>query len=472
MIVVVGLSHRTAPIEVREELALSSGEVADLLRELVMQPAIDEALAVSTCNRVEIVAAARDRSRSALDSIAKSVVRCLVERAPNVRDHLYVHVGRDAVRHLFRVAASLDSLVIGEPQILGQLKQAFDTARDAGTLGSTLNQIVPRALRSAKRVRTETNIGAGQVSVPSVAVDLARQIFGDFRERSAVLVGSGEMGETVARLLRQAGARLVVVGRNRQRIAELSTSMGVEGRPFEALDEALVEADIVITTTSAPGFIIGRDRVARFKRVRRGRSLFFVDLAVPRDVEPGVETLDGVFLYNVDDLSRVVAEGLSNRLREAEKAEAIVAAETQGYERWADAEQVTPTIVLLRRRLRTVLTREVERSLGGRLRALSEAERGALSKMVEAALNKMLHAPTTRLRRMAADAALRSELEQALAVVSDLFALNEGDDIHQPTEEEPSAGESPMEADGDGSSETSERGSVSRDDFREGGGVR
>jgi glutamyl-tRNA reductase len=424
MIAVVGLSHRTAPIEIRERLALPAESLPEVLRGLVAGPSVGEALVVSTCNRVEFVVAGVDGPRSNLGDAARAVTELVAARAPLVASHLYQHVGRDAVRHLFRVAASLDSLVVGEPQILGQVKDAYDLARQNGTAGGVLNRVVPRAIKSAKRVRSETSIGAGQVSVPSVGVDLARQIFGDLSRHTAALIGSGEMGEAVAKLLKGAGARLIVVGRNAARVQELAGALGAEPRTMEALDKTLVEADVVVTTTSAQGFIVDAARVQGVRRARKGRSLFFIDLAVPRDVDPAVGKLDGVFLYNVDDLSNVVAETLHSRQREAERAEQIVLEEAASYDKWAEAEQVTPTIVSLREHVRSILDGEVERSLSGKLRHLGAAEREALGVMVEAAVNKLLHPMTGRLRRLAGDASSRTDLEQLVRALHDLFDLS------------------------------------------------
>jgi glutamyl-tRNA reductase len=342
VIVVVGLSHHTAPIGVREAIALPAEAIAPLLRELCATPEVGEALIVSTCNRVELIAAGRAVDAD-LARVAEACSAALCQRAPKIREHLYRHAGGTAVRHLFRVAASLDSLVLGEPQILGQLKQAYDLAREERTLGPILNRTLPRALRVAKRVRTETSIGSGQVSVPSVAVDLARRIFGEFSGRSVMLVGSGEMAETAAKQLRGAGAKVAVVGRNLERAQEVARSVDGEGRPWSELGATLAEADVVITSTSAKGFVIDYDTVATARKKRRGQSQFLIDLAVPRDIDPRIEKLDGVYLYNVDDLQAQVQQSLSARSREAERAEAIVVSEAKGYDRWADAEQATPT---------------------------------------------------------------------------------------------------------------------------------
>ncbi len=423
MIVVVGLSHRTAPIEIRERLSLPRDRVVPFLQELVRQPPVGEAMMISTCNRAEIVAAARNGTD--LVSVADACALALEREASGIGKHLYTHVSGNAVRHLFRVASSLDSLVVGEPQILGQVKDAFELARAGGTLGSALFRTLPRALRTAKRVRTETSIGSGQVSVPSVAVDLTRQIFGELRGRTALLVGSGEMAETVARLLATQGARIHVVGRTPERVEELARAVHGEPRRWHELRAAIVDADVVIASTSAPGYVIDHQMVAGSRRSRRGREQFYIDLAVPRDVDPKANGIDGVFVYNIDDLSRAVAQTLSLRSREAEAAEHIIEEETRGYERWAEAEQATPTIVRLREHLRAVLALELSRTLRGRLKHLGPEERAALAKMLEAVENRLLHAPTVRLRRAACEPeSCDLSLEELSQALRELFELD------------------------------------------------
>lgn len=434
MIVVVGLSHRTAPIAVREAIALPADAVPELLRELCAQPAVGEAMIVSTCNRVELVAAGKAPDAD-LSSLSAACTEALCLRAPAIREHLYQLSAGAAVRHLFRVAASLDSLVLGEPQILGQLKQAYDVARATRALGPILHRTLPRAIRVAKRVRTETSIGSGQVSVPSVAVDLARQIFGEFTGRFVMLVGSGEMAETAAKQLRGAGARVAVVGRNLERAREVAQAVNGDARPWSQLTATLAEADVVLTSTSAKGFVIDYETVAQARKRRRGQNQFLIDLAVPRDIEPRVEKLDGVFLYNVDDLTAQVKESLSARSREAERAEAIVVAEALGYDRWADAEQATPTIVALRARLRAALEVELNRSLKGRLKHLSEDERSALTKMLDASVNRLLHGPTLRLRQSAAARSPEAvPLEQLTLALTELFELGQGGEAAEEAE--------------------------------------
>ncbi len=424
MIVVVGLSHRTAPIAVREKLALVDDDVAELVGQLVARPEVSEAFAVSTCNRVELVVAGKDASVESLEAAAHACRDALIQRLAEVDKYLYVHVGGRAVRHLFRVASSLDSLVLGEPQIFGQLKQGFERGRRQGTVGPVLHRTFPRAARAAKRVRTETAIGAGQVSVPSVAIDLAQQIFGDLAGRTVLLVGSGEMGCTVARLLRDAGTRLLVLGRTPERVQAVAREVGGEALLLDRLGESLARADVVVTSTSSPESVIQRDLVQAQRKIRRGRNLFLIDLAVPRDVDPDVGELDGVFLYNIDDLSHVVAESFEGRRREAEQAERILEEETRGYERWAEAEQATPTIKALRARLRASLEVELERSLRGRLKDLDGEQRRAVAKMLDASLNRMLHLPTVRLREGAASSD-DSSLDGVSSMLDELFQLSD-----------------------------------------------
>lgn len=424
MIVVVGLSHKTAPIEVRERLAISKDALPDVLRRLLAEPAIGEAIVLSTCNRVEVYAAPRRPQQSApgrlapratalgeeLDDTAHAITRVLASIGGDAASaHLVRAQGSAAVRHLFRVAASLDSLVLGEPQILGQLKDAIEAARDNSALGATLGKAALRATRVGKRVRTETALGAGQVSISSVAVDLAQQIFEELADRVTVLVGAGEMAEAAAKLLARAGARLVVVNRSIERGRALANDLGggaghaPEARGWGELERSLIEADIVISSTSSPGYVITRDLVKAAFRSRRGRSLFFIDIAVPRDIDPAVNKIDNVFLYDIDDLSQIVAESLEGRAAEATRAEAIVTEEATGFEAWTIERSLTPTIVGLRARTRALLAAEMQRSLSGKLKHLSPQDREALVIMLDAATNKLLHAPVTRLRGLAGD---------------------------------------------------------------------
>lgn len=421
MIVVAGLSHRSAPIHIRERLATSAELTPSLLRDFVGQPGIGEALLLSTCNRVELLAVGAEGPHGQQAPVARAAVDALVARAPEVRPYIYCYHGAAAVRHVFRVTASLDSLAVGEPQILGQVKDAFELARATGTVGATLYRVVTRALKAAKRVRNETEVGVGQVSVPTVALDLAGDIFGELGGKTAVLIGSGKIGESIARLLRQTGARVWVVGRSLSRLQELAERYDGETWPWDRLEEALVRGDMAITSTSAPHCVIDRDTVMRVRRARRGRPLFLIDVAVPRDVDPSVDELDDVFLYNIDDLAHVVATTQSRRRLQAGHAEDIIQQEADCFTRWEESAQVTPTIVSLRARLRATLEAELARSLRGRLKHLGEEERTALRAMLHAALNKMLHEPSVRLKQ--ASAAGSDEAELLASALNELFQL-------------------------------------------------
>jgi glutamyl-tRNA reductase len=423
VIVVVGLSHKNAPIEVRERLALPKPQVPEVLARLVAQRPVGEAVVLSTCNRVEVYAAAprRGATDAELGETARTVTQVLASiGGDGVRPYLAPKHGQAAVLHLFRVAASLDSLVVGEPQILGQLKDAIEIARGKRTLGATLGNAMHRAVRVGKRVRTETAIGEGQVSVSSVAVDLARQIFGGFERHTTLLVGAGEMAEAAAKLLVKGGSRLVIVNRSPERAAALAGEVGGTTRPWAELDRALVDADIVISSTSSPGYVITNDLVKGLRKARRGRSLFFIDIAVPRDVDPAVNKLDNTYLYDVDDLSQIVAESLESRAADAARAGAIAEEEAAGFETWTQAQALTPAIVALRERTRAVLEAELGRSLNGKLRHLGPAERDALRVMLDAATNKLLHVPVTRLRALASD----PRGDDYVAALHDLFDLD------------------------------------------------
>jgi glutamyl-tRNA reductase len=422
VIVVVGLSHRNTPLAVRERIAIPRGAIPGLIERLTRTNEIGEAVVLSTCNRVEVYAAPKSRGVGdpglALTAEAVRAVLASVGGA-EVAAHLVAALGHSAVLHLFRVAASLDSLVVGEPQILGQLKDAIEMSRQAKALGATLGRAMHRAVRVGKRVRTETAIGAGQVSIPSVAVDLARQIFGDLQGHTAVLLGAGDMAETASRLLARGGARLLIVNRSPERAAALAKEVGGEAHTFGDLHRTLVEADMVIASTASPGFVITEDLVRAVRKSRKGRSLFLVDIAVPRDIEPTVNQLENVYLYDIDDLSQIVAGSRDGRATEAARAEAILRDEADGYRSWTLEQTMTPTILGLRARTHAVLSAELAKTLSGKLRHLGEADRDALRTMIDAATNKLLHTPVTRLRGCVGD----PRADDYLHAVTDLFAL-------------------------------------------------
>jgi glutamyl-tRNA reductase len=426
VIVYVGLSHKNAPIEVRERLALDGEATSKLLAELLDTPAIGEVAVLSTCNRVEVYASPpRGGPDGALAEISMRIARSLEARGGRaVHGALRQETGLPALKHLFRVASSLDSLVVGEPQILGQLKEAIAFATERGTLGPVLGRAMHRALHVGKRARTETAIGAGQVSVASVAVELACQIFGDLRGRQALLVGAGEMAEGAAKLAVKEGAKLAIVNRSPERAQRLAVEVGGEPRDWAQLNWSLIEADIVITSTSSPTHVITLEAMKIARKARRGRNIFLIDIAVPRDVDPAINDLDGVYLYDVDDLSQIVADSLQGRAAEALKAEKIVEDEVRSFDAWRSEQAMAPTIVGLRAKVRAILGAELERSFAGKLKHLSEVDRQSLGIMVDAATNKICHRPSTRLKQLATDPR-GVEIAEALHDLFDLPQVSE-----------------------------------------------
>ena len=392
-LVVVGLSHRTAPVELRERLSVQFSDLPAELRTLCENGPFREALLVSTCNRVELYA-----STTAAPEAIRAAHTYLASRADQPIDTvLYDHAGPEAVRHAFRVAASLDSLVVGEPQILGQVKEAYEAATAAGTLGNLLGRCFTRAFAVAKRVRSETGIAEGTVSVSSIAVELARKIFGEMTGRRVLLLGAGEMGEAAAKSLAQTGAELRVVNRSFEKAVKLAGDCGGEAREYEQLPTELVKADVVITSTSTKRFVLTEDLMKDVVRGRRHRPLFLIDIAVPRDVDPRVGDLDGVFLYDVDDLQKVAEENLRSRRREAEAAERIVEVEVAEFQAWKRSLELTPTIVGLRERFLATVRAELEKS-ASKMTSLSEADRKALDRTADAIVGKLLHAPISALK--------------------------------------------------------------------------
>jgi glutamyl-tRNA reductase len=437
MIVVVGLSFRTAPVEVRERFAAEA--IEPVLARLASREELDEVMFLSTCNRVEVLARPKSSTEAGRARALKAVRDELADRG-KVAEHelsgvLYEKEGEDAVRHVFRVTSSLDSMVLGEPQILGQVKSAYDVAVAAGSLRSFLGRCVHRAFSVAKRVRSETAIGAGTVSISSVAVDLSRRVFGDLDDRTVLLVGAGEMAEAAARSLGKGAKEIRVVNRSLERASALAQRFNGAAAPMSALEAELVLADVVVTSTASPSFVVTRDLVKRVMRARRGRALLFVDIAVPRNVEPSVHGIDNVYVFDIDDLEQQVALGMEARKSELSAAEAIVEQEVAQFLVWARGLDVQPAIVALRAKTKGVLVAEVERTLASRLKHLSEGDRAALMQMVESATNKLLHAPTTHLRRAAGDgdaqtvAALLRELFE-LPVLHEEGALEDDDDEH------------------------------------------
>jgi glutamyl-tRNA reductase len=423
MILVVGLSHRTAPVQIRERLAAGAEALPAVLARLASREELAEAMFLSTCNRVEVIALAH--GEAGIDEARRAICEELAAHGgatsgEELVPYLYEKQGDEAVRHIFRVAASLDSMVLGEPQILGQVKDAYEAAAAAGTLSGLLARCMSRAFAVAKRVRSETAIGAGSVSISSVAVDLAKRIFGDLADRTVLLLGAGEMAEAAARSLVKGARALRICNRNFDRAAALASELHAAAVPWDNLGEELTSADVVVASTASSTYVVTRDLVKRAMKARKGRTLLLVDIGVPRNIDPAAHGIDNVYVFNVDDLEQEVARGMQARQAQVTAAEAIVAEELAQFLSWRRALEVAPTLVAMRAKTRAVFLAELERSLGGRLRHLTEGDRTALTQMLDSAVNKLLHTPTTKLKARAAEGDDARELAAAVRFLFDL----------------------------------------------------
>jgi glutamyl-tRNA reductase len=396
-IVLIGMNHKTAPLEIREKLAFSCGDGVDPLQEIMKGPQVMEALYLSTCNRVEVLANTLEMNE-AVESV-KGFILSHGNLAPGEMERcLYVHCGSDAVRHLFRVASSLDSLVMGEPQILGQVKDAYRQCVEGKASGVILNKLLHQAFRVAKRVRTETAIAQNAVSVSFAAVELAKKILGHLQGRTILLVGAGEMSELAARHLIQHGAeRIIVANRTYARAVRLAEEFHGIPVDFEHLEEKLQEVDIVISSTGAAGYIISKEMIQAALHRRKNRLLFLIDIAVPRDIDPAAGEVDNVYLYNIDDLQAVVDENIRGRLKEAEKAEQIIDEEVVKFSEWLNTLEVVPTIVSLREKVEAIMKDELEKTLAG-MQHLADEEKKNIEILASSIVNKILHDPVTGLK--------------------------------------------------------------------------
>jgi glutamyl-tRNA reductase len=396
-LLLTGVSHRTAPVEVRERLAFPEESLALALAALKACSSVGEAVILSTCNRVEIVVTTEDGAdpRAIVDAFLagqKSVALGSLE------PHIYRRQGRDAIHHLFRVAASLDSMVVGEPQILGQLKTAYAAAKASGALCGWLDGLYERAFRVAKRVRSETGIGQMAVSVSYAAVELARKIFGSLESRTIMLVGAGKMSELAARHLRRSGAAHVfVTNRTPERAAEMAALF--QGTPVEytRFVAMLPEVDIVIASSGAPHYILHKEDMQRVIAARRNRPMFLIDIAVPRNIDPAVNELDNIFLYDIDDLEEVVHANLRERLKEAERAEALVAEEVDRTMARLKVAEVAPIIVGLQEQLEQIRASELDK-VRRRYGPFTPQQEEALEALTHGIVNKIAHGPITALR--------------------------------------------------------------------------
>ncbi len=417
-ILLLGVNHKTAPVEVRERLALRESDPS-ALRLFHDLPACLEIVFLSTCNRVEIIAGTND-----IEAARRQLVETWQKSSgvsPEVFSRsTYEYSGVDAVRHVFRVASSLDSMVVGEPQILGQLKDAYRDASEANCSGHLLNKLMHKAFSTAKRIRTETRIASQAVSISYAAVELAKKIFGDLKGKSALLVGAGEMAELAAQHLKTNGIDdLIVANRTLERAIELSKALGGKAVSLEELEDMLVDVDIVISSTGAPGLVIKKEQVKRIMRPRRHRLLFFIDIAVPRDIDPDINEIDNVYLFDIDELKEVVEENKAERKKEAIRAERIVEAEVIKFKSWMKSLDIIPIIKKLQEKAESVRQKELRKTLKN-LKGLNDKEKKAIEKLSMSLVNKILHDPIIFIKKGSSE----KQRDEALAMVCRIFGLN------------------------------------------------
>jgi glutamyl-tRNA reductase len=413
----IGVNHNSAPVEVRERLALPDSRLADACKRLTEQPGVEEGMILSTCNRVEVLA----RTVNGTADLRGFIGQFFQLDPAELDGYFYEYREQDMVRHVFRVTSSLDSMVVGEPQILGQVKEAYAVARAVGSVNSQLDSLLTRAFAVAKRVRTETAVGSSAVSVASVAVELAKKIFGSLQGKNVYLVGAGKMSELAARhLLAHGAASIFVANRTYDRAVQLARKFTGKAILFEQLYETCDRADIVITSTGAPFAIFRREHGELFLSRRRNRPMFFIDIAVPRDVDPEMNKLDGIFVYDIDDLQQAVSAHVADRKKEAERAEAIVANEVERFQARLQTLEVVPTIVSLQDHLETIRQAEIDR-VRGRLGELSPDQELAVDALTKGIINKIMHTPITTLKTAAREA----EATTVVDLVRRLFNLQD-----------------------------------------------
>src|SRR5271168_1668498 len=411
----IGVNHKTAPVEVRERLAIPESRLPEACKRLSEHSAVAEGMIVSTCNRVEFIAHMKNGTGDLREFMAEFFETDLSQ----FESHLYEFREDEAIRHIFRVASSLDSMVVGEPQILGQVKEAYATARAVGAVRAQLDQLLTKAFAVAKRVRTETAIGSSSVSIASVAVELAKKIFGSLNGKSVFLVGAGKMSELAARhLLAQGAASLFVANRTYDRAIRLAQKFNGQAIEFSRIYDTCDKGDIVITSTGAPHAIFRREHGELFLSRRKNRPMFFIDIAVPRDVDPEMNKLDGIFVYEIDDLQQVVASHISDRRKEAEVADHIINIEVERFQARLQTLEVVPTIVSLQDHLETIRQAEIDR-VRGRLGPLSPEQELAVDALTRGIVNKIMHTPISTLKT----AARESEATTIIEVVRRLFNL-------------------------------------------------
>ncbi|HXG90939.1 MAG TPA: glutamyl-tRNA reductase [Blastocatellia bacterium] len=417
-IVLVGLSHKTAPLEMRERLAFNETLVADALSRLVDNNVVDEGLIVSTCNRVELIASAPAGPETGIKRLEGFLCDFHNLGPDSLNGHLYRHADTDAVKHVFRVASALDSMVVGESQILGQVKEAYQHAIGAGTVGRVLSQLMHRAFSVAKRIRTETGVAQNPVSVSSVAVELARKIFEDLDKKTVLLVGAGEMGELAARSLIDAGTgKLIVTNRTAERAEEIARKFGGGAVTFEAFYEVLPTADIVLCSTGAPDYVIRPAETKRALKQRRKGPVLFIDISVPRNIDPAIAQLENAFLFDVDDLEAVVQANIRERQKEAEVAEAIIEAEVQQFIKQLRAIDIGPAVVEVKQLLSQMAASEFKRNRKRMGNLTEEQEKAIQEVLIPALVNKLSHPVIVHLREAAREGDTTKVLDELRKMV-------------------------------------------------------
>jgi glutamyl-tRNA reductase len=425
-LLLVGISHRTAPVDVRERVDFHARGVAVALSALAGRGSTREAAIVSTCNRAELYAACDDVAKTRQD-LTTFVSEFNGVPHPHVAPHVYDLSDVDAARHLFRVAAGLDSLVVGEPQILGQVKEAFSAATESQTAGPVLNRLFHSSFAVGKRVRTETGLGSGAVSIGYAAVALAKKIFGDLAGRSVLVIGAGEMGKVTAMHMKSQGVQHVtIISRTMAHAARTAEAIGgASAATWDDMDTALSACDVVISATGAASPILTKAHIEGVMRPRRSRPLFIIDIAVPRDVEPEAGEIEQVFLYNVDDLQATVRENLARRASEVERAEAIVAEEVKKFAAWFRSRGAIPTVVALRQRFEAIRRAELER-LEFKLAAMPAEARARVDEITHLIIEKLLLTPTEQLKAIG-DADTIAAYTEALTRLFSLGEASQGD---------------------------------------------
>lgn len=416
-ILVIGVNHRTASVDIREKLAFNGPKLEDGVFGLRKIPEVKEAAVLSTCNRVELYICA-SKGSAAADHIKDFLAVFHGLNRQDFEKSLYVHEAETAIRHIFRVSSSLDSMVLGEPQILGQIKDSFDFALNKKTTGVLLNKLMKKAISTAKRVRTETKIAENAVSISFAAVELAKKIFTDLAGKSFMLMGAGEMAELAARHLMNNGVQdVMVVNRTYERGCELAREFNGKPVKFEDFLTELVHTDIIICSTGAPSYVLVKEQMHKVMKERKHKPVFVIDISVPRNIDPEINKLDNVYLYSVDDLQEVVDTNIHGRKIEAEKAEKIIDEEVDKFVRWMSSLDSVPTIVALRQKADEIKTEELEK-LKGRITGIDEEKMKAVEYMAAAIINKLIHPPTVALKEDTED---RDEL---IAMIKKLYGID------------------------------------------------